>query len=247
MRFQCQSTWGRHFNPTNGNESLHEISNDNGVGIVNFATFKNLTAKSTMFPHCNIHKSATSPDAKTHNQKDHILIDGSQHSGVLDVQSFRAAYCDTDPCLAVAKFRERAAVSKQTMHKFNMESFNLKKLNKVEGREQYYVENSNRLASLENLYDELNIKRAWETIRQTIKISAKESLGYYELKKHKLQFHKGRSKLLEQKKQAKQQWLQDPNQINGDNLKNTKRKTSRHFRNKKREYLTVKLSVCLTN
>jgi hypothetical protein len=28
------------FQPTNGNRRLHEISNDNGVRIVNFATFK---------------------------------------------------------------------------------------------------------------------------------------------------------------------------------------------------------------
>jgi hypothetical protein len=40
----------------------------------------------------------------------------------------------------VAKVRERLAVSKQTMHRVNMESFNLKKLNKVEGKEQYQVE-----------------------------------------------------------------------------------------------------------
>jgi hypothetical protein len=28
------------FKPTTGNESLHEISNDNGVRVLNFATFK---------------------------------------------------------------------------------------------------------------------------------------------------------------------------------------------------------------
>jgi hypothetical protein len=44
------------FKPTIGNESLHEISNDNGVGVVNSATSKNLIAKITMFPHRNIHK-----------------------------------------------------------------------------------------------------------------------------------------------------------------------------------------------
>jgi hypothetical protein len=32
------------------NKSLHEISNDNGIRAVNFATSKNLTVKSTMFP-----------------------------------------------------------------------------------------------------------------------------------------------------------------------------------------------------
>jgi hypothetical protein len=80
---------GRTFKPTVGNESLHEISNDNGVRIVNFATPKNLIVKSTMFPHYNIHKFIwTSPDGKTHNQIDHILIDRSQHSSVLDVRSF---------------------------------------------------------------------------------------------------------------------------------------------------------------
>jgi hypothetical protein len=38
------------FKPTIGNESLHEISNDNGVTLVNFATSKNFRVKSTMFP-----------------------------------------------------------------------------------------------------------------------------------------------------------------------------------------------------
>jgi hypothetical protein len=64
------------FKPTIGNESLHEISNDNGVRVVNFAASKNLTVKSTMFPRRNIHKVTwTSPDGRTHNHIDHILID----------------------------------------------------------------------------------------------------------------------------------------------------------------------------
>jgi hypothetical protein len=44
--------------------------------------------------------------------------------------------------------------------------------------------------------------------------------------------------MLDQRKQAKLQWLQDPSEINGDNLNNVRREASRHFRNKKREYLT---------
>jgi hypothetical protein len=34
------------FKPTTENESLHKISNHNGVRVVNFATSKNLTVKS---------------------------------------------------------------------------------------------------------------------------------------------------------------------------------------------------------
>jgi hypothetical protein len=53
------------------------------------------------------------------------------------------------------------------------------------------------------------------TIRENIKISAEESLGYYELQKHKPWFSEGCSKLLDQRKRAKFQWLQDQNEING--------------------------------
>ena len=37
------------FKPTIENESPHQVSNDNGVRTVNFATSKNLVVKSTMF------------------------------------------------------------------------------------------------------------------------------------------------------------------------------------------------------
>jgi hypothetical protein len=54
------------FKPTTGNESLHKINNDNGVRVVNFATFKNLTVRSTKFQHGNFHKFTwTSPDGNT--------------------------------------------------------------------------------------------------------------------------------------------------------------------------------------
>jgi hypothetical protein len=64
---------GNILNPTIGNERLHEISNDNGVRAVNFATSKNLMVKPSMLPHLNIHKYTwTSLGGKTHNQIDHI-------------------------------------------------------------------------------------------------------------------------------------------------------------------------------
>jgi hypothetical protein len=123
------------FKPTIGKERLHEISNDNEVTVVNFATSKKLIVKSTMFPYRSIYKFTwTSPDGKTHNQIDHILIDKRWHLSILDVQSFRAADCDTDPYLVVEKFGERLAVGKQTTHRVYMERFILKKLNEVESK-----------------------------------------------------------------------------------------------------------------
>jgi hypothetical protein len=66
-----------------------------------------------------------------------------------------------------------------------MEGFNLKKLNEVEGKEHYRVEVSKRFAALEDLDTEVEINSASETIRENRNISARESLGYYESRKHK--------------------------------------------------------------
>jgi hypothetical protein len=101
-----------------------------------------------------------------------ILIDRRRHLSIFDVRPFRAADCDTDHYLVVAKFRESLPVNKQTTHRVHMERFNLKKLNEIEDKEQF--------AALENLGTEVDVNKAWETIRENIKISAKKSLGYHE-------------------------------------------------------------------
>jgi hypothetical protein len=68
------------FKPTIGREGIHQDSNDNGVRIVFFATSKTLVFKRMMFPHLNSLKyNLTSPDGKTYNQIDHILIDRKWH------------------------------------------------------------------------------------------------------------------------------------------------------------------------
>jgi hypothetical protein len=56
-----------------------------------------------------------------------------------------------------AKIKERLAVNKQGSRKFHMERFNLKILNKVEDKEKYRVEVSNRFAEVEDLDAEVEI------------------------------------------------------------------------------------------
>jgi hypothetical protein len=72
----------------------------------------------------------------------------------------------------VAKVRERLAVSKQAAQTFDAERFNLKKLSELEVRKQYRIKISNRFAPLENLNVSKDINRAWENIKENIKISA---------------------------------------------------------------------------
>jgi hypothetical protein len=142
----------------------------------------------------------------------------------------------------VAKVRERPATSKQTLHNFYTERFSPRKLNDVDIEQQYSADVSNRFSALEDLDAEVGIIGAWETIRENITISANERLGHFDLKKHKPWFDEACSKLVDQRKRAKLQWLQDPSEVNGDNLNIVRREASRHFRNRKREYLKDKIS-----
>jgi hypothetical protein len=100
---------------------------------------------------------------------------------------------------------------------------------------------------LENLGGDVDISRVWETIRENINISRKMSLRYYELNKHNTRFDEGCSKISDRKIKAKLQRLQDPNQIKEDNRNNIRRESSRHFRNREREYLKGKIDELLTN
>jgi len=167
------------FKPTIGQESLHQDSNDNGVRLVNYATSKNLVVKSTMFPHRNIRKYTwTSPDGKTHNQIDHVLIDRRWHSSVLDVRSFRGADCDTDHHLVIAKVKERLAVGNQAAQRFERQRFKLRKFNEPEDRQQYQIEIINRFAALENSDDDEDINRAWENIKENIQTFSERESGF---------------------------------------------------------------------
>jgi len=95
-----------HFFPIIGSESVHDISNDNGLRIISFAAFKDMIISSTTFPHKKIHKVTwKSPDEKTTNQIDHVLIQKRFRSCITNVRSFRGADYDTDYFLIIATLR----------------------------------------------------------------------------------------------------------------------------------------------
>jgi hypothetical protein len=54
-------------------------------------------------------------------------------------------------------------------------------------------------------------------------------------------------KFLDQREQAKMQWIQDPSKRNIDNLNNVRRDVSRHLRNKNKAYLKAKIEELETN
>jgi hypothetical protein len=69
----------------------------------------------------------------------------------------------------VAKLRERISVHKGARQKFDLERFDLRKLNDVEVKKKYQTEISNRFAALESLDESFDTNNAWESIRENMK------------------------------------------------------------------------------
>jgi hypothetical protein len=155
-----------------------------------------------------------------HSQIDHILIDRRRQSSILDLRSFRGADCVTDHYLVVEKLRENLAVHEQAAQKFEGERFNLRKLKELEVKEKYQNEITNSFAALENLNVDEDVNRVWENIKENIKTLAKECLCLHEWKQHKTWFDKECVDFLDQRKQAKMQWIQYPSRSNVYNLNN---------------------------
>jgi len=109
------------------------------------------------------------------------------------------------------------------------------------------VEITYRFVALGNLNEDEDVNSIWGNIKQNIQTSAKESLGMHEWKQHKPWFDEQCLAFLDQRRRAKMQWVQDPCKSNVDNLNSGRRDVSRHFRNKKKEYLIAKIEESEAN
>jgi hypothetical protein len=98
---------------------------------------------------------------------------------------------------------------------------------------------------VEDLDAEVEIISLGEDQREYKNVSQRES-RLLRTEAHKRWFDEGCSELLDQRKQAKLQWLQDPSEINGDNLNNVRREASSHFTSKKRDYLKDNINELAT-
>ena len=63
----------------------------------------------------------------------------------------------------------------------------------------------------------------------------------HELKQNKPWFYEEYLGFLDKRKQATMHWVQDSSQSNLDNVNNVRHEASRHFRNKKKEYVIAKI------
>ena len=163
------------FHPTVGNFSLHDTTSDNGIRLVDFAAAKNMVVSSTRFRHKDIHKATwVSPDQRTRNQIDHLVIDGRHSSSVMDVRVIRGANIDSDHYLVAAKVRTRLSRAKnvrnQGQRKLDIGQLQLPEMRKA------YADKLTQLLAQNTPPDDTEAQ--WKHISHSVENAAKTVLGY---------------------------------------------------------------------
>ena len=172
-----------------GSQGLGEV-NENGTLLVDFAITNDLIIGGTFFQHKIIHKySWNSPDGRTHNQIDHILINKKWKSSLQDVRAYRGADVATDRALMIAKLALKLKATQKTQTK-ESPAYDSDKLSNTKVQHEFTMQLTNRFESLAlDLDNAVSVEKTWTALKETYNQVAKETIGH--------------------KKRPKDEWLSD--------------------------------------
>jgi len=110
-----------------GKYTLHDVPNQNGEMVCNFAIENNMTVMSTQFQHKTTHKVTwISPDLTTVNQTDHKLIHTYKNKTVQNVRTLRGPNCDSDHFLVKTIIKQQPIITPrrntENRKKWNLEN-----------------------------------------------------------------------------------------------------------------------------
>ena len=160
------------------------VKNENGEQLVDFCLSNNIVIGGTIFPHLDIHKLTwKSPDGRTTNQIDHIMINRKWRRSLQDVRVVRGADVNSDHFLlrAIVKLKLRKA-PKETN---NRKKLDIPRLDAPTVRKAFNLELKNRFSVLENETTDADaIEKHWNNIRTVYNETAEKVIGF-QTKKNK--------------------------------------------------------------
>ena len=193
------------------------VMNNNGERLADFCLNNNCVIRGTIFPHKSIHKLTwRSPDGRSVNQIDHVIVNGKWRRSLTDVRAFRGADVFSDHYLITAtvslKLRK---VKKQNLQRRRLD---ITKLSCPATKQQFVLEVKNRFRVLANPTEDetptTNTK--WNVIKETY-VGAGTSILGYKKKNSKKWLTPGTWQRIEERKHLKAKMLNTKSKTPGTN------------------------------
>ena len=162
------------------------VRNENGEKLCEFCADNELLITGTLFPHKKIHKLTwASPDGRTINQIDHVLVNRKFRTSVRDTRVFRGADLSSDHYLVKTFIKIKLKRMKKQCPRRN--KYDTNKLNDETTRMQFCLKLKNRYEVLETEYADQNeepsvIEKLNKNLEVALNETAKEVLGYKKTK-----------------------------------------------------------------
>ena len=155
------------------------IRNNSGQRLLEFCSANDLFVTNTGFRH-HIRCKTTwiSPDGRTKNEIDYIPIRSRFKSSALNCRAYPKADCGSDHNLVAARLR-LCFTAKKAITTIRKVRWNVEKLREEEQHEAYNDELAHVLRNTQS--DLSTIDNQWETIKTTITIAAKATIGKREM------------------------------------------------------------------
>ena len=178
------------------------IRNNSGQRLLEFCFANDLFVTNTGFRHHIIRRKTTwiSPDGRTKNEIDYILIRSRFKSSALNCRAYPKADCGSDHNLVAARLRLRFT-AKKAITTTRKVRWNVDKLWEEEQHEVYNEELAHVLRNTQS--DLSTIDNQWETIKTTITTAAKVTIGKREMTAKQKWITPRTLELMEERKQLK--------------------------------------------
>jgi endonuclease/exonuclease/phosphatase family metal-dependent hydrolase len=227
------------FNQVLGRHTLHNISNENGEMVANYAISNNMFLISTNFQHKNIHIGTwTSPNHQTINQIDHVMVSKEKMRMIHDVRLKRGYNCDSDHFLVQIKIKQKliSANNRQTQRY----RWDRQLLNQREKISKYQEEIN---AKIQEMEEETDINQDWQNLKQVILEAAKEFKSSKDTKNANHWWDEECKKAIQEKNEVRGKCLIRKTRANTDIYHQKRIQANRICRRKKKEWIEGEIKL----
>lgn len=200
-------------------------TNDRGEKLLNFCALNNLCISNTFFKQKKESREWTweSPDQKTHNKIDFVLISSKWKNSVTNARSYPSADVGSDHQLVISNIRLKFKAHKKKQYPKQYDIFRLKS---PDIKQTYEIEIGGRFAPLLEEKD-TDADTMWKNIKGAFNDTSKKVLGYKKAQKEKPRISDEVIRLSNERSKAKLDKLNDPTKRSRYNYLNReiKRKT----------------------